>query len=204
MIMFVTKWRAKGRNKVRGGSHQTVECLQVFFWGAQVVLKHSHTIRGQNVGFRTLYSYSFTHKPNGRYPPLHQGLKEFLSYRCYLLAKSRFGTKFSWGRPQIRHISCFFHDVLPTLWIHGHILSMGWNRRSNLIQLSNLPKNPDPQKWLVWGPGPLLYRFKPFHCRVQGFLGLYYFQQIWFHWTLRYNVPESAGRPKGNWLGAGT
>ena len=28
-----------------------------------------------------------------------------------------------------------------------------------------------PQKWLFWGPGPLLCRFKPFHWRVQGFLG---------------------------------
>ena len=27
------------------------------------------------------------------------------------------------------------------------------------------------QKWLFWGPRPLLYRFKPFHWRVQGFLG---------------------------------
>ena len=28
-----------------------------------------------------------------------------------------------------------------------------------------------PQKWLFWGPRPLLYRFKPLHWRVQGFLG---------------------------------
>ena len=28
-----------------------------------------------------------------------------------------------------------------------------------------------PQKCLFWGPGPLLYRFNPFHWRVQGFLG---------------------------------
>ena len=34
-----------------------------------------------------------------------------------------------------------------------------------------------PQKWLFWGPGPLLYRFKPFHWRVQGFLGLYKFHK---------------------------
>ena len=27
-----------------------------------------------------------------------------------------------------------------------------------------------PQKWLFWGPWPLLYRFKPCHWRVQGFL----------------------------------
>ena len=33
-----------------------------------------------------------------------------------------------------------------------------------------------PQKWLFWGPGPLLYRFKPFHWRVQGFLGLVTFR----------------------------
>ena len=33
-----------------------------------------------------------------------------------------------------------------------------------------------PQKWLFWGPGPLLCRFKPFHWRVQGFLGLDIFQ----------------------------
>ena len=32
-----------------------------------------------------------------------------------------------------------------------------------------------PQKWLFWGPGPLLYRFKPFHWRVQGFLGWWNF-----------------------------
>ena len=30
-----------------------------------------------------------------------------------------------------------------------------------------------PQNLLFWGPWPLLYRFKPFHWRVQGFLGLY-------------------------------
>ena len=40
------------------------------------------------------------------------------------------------------------------------------------IPIFSHPKNPDPSKaWLFWGPGPLLYRFKPFHWRVQGFLG---------------------------------
>ncbi len=30
-----------------------------------------------------------------------------------------------------------------------------------------------PQNWLFWGPGPLLYRFKPLHWRVPGYLGIY-------------------------------
>ena len=36
------------------------------------------------------------------------------------------------------------------------------------------PKNPDPSKNGIWRTrtiGPLLYRFNPFHWRVQGFLG---------------------------------
>ena len=33
------------------------------------------------------------------------------------------------------------------------------------------PKNPDPSKMAILRTRPLLYRFKPFHWRVQGFLG---------------------------------
>ena len=38
------------------------------------------------------------------------------------------------------------------------------------------PKNPDPSKMAILRPGPLLFRFKPFHWRVQGFLGYI----LWF------------------------
>ena len=45
------------------------------------------------------------------------------------------------------------------------------------------PRILTPQKWLFWGPGPLLYRFKPFHWRVQGFLGHHEFLQCITDWN---------------------
>ena len=40
------------------------------------------------------------------------------------------------------------------------------------VEYSSHPKNPDPSKVAILRTNtPLVYRFKPLHCRVQGFLG---------------------------------
>ena len=59
------------------------------------------------------------------------------------------------GQPLKEDVSC------ALLSLFGY---PSWNR-------SCMINAPTPQKRLFWGTGPLLYRFQPFHWRVQGFLG---------------------------------
>ena len=57
-----------------------------------------------------------------------------------------------------------------------------------------------PQNRLFWGPGPLLYRVKPFHWRVQGFLGHH---NSWGHFLSLLQTDgkwSSIGNPFGQYV----
>ena len=62
-----------------------------------------------------------------------------------------------------------------------------WGCKCSLLKCYSFyhPKDPDPSKLAILRTLPLLYRFKPFHCRVQGSLG-----QIFIGWLFEARVAE--------------
>ena len=74
-----------------------------------------------------------------------------------------------------------FLKICKGCCILGFGILNGFFMCHNSVLIPTLRIRFSPQKLLFWGPKtPLLYRFKPFHWRVQGFLG----QQLFFKWIL--------------------
>ena len=77
-----------------------------------------------------------------------------------------------------------FHQItaetLPeTRNCEGFLTQLHSLKQKVALRLSLNPKNPDPSKVAILRTyTPLLYRFKPLHWRVQGFLGK---KQSFFH-----------------------
>ena len=98
----------------------------------------------------------------------------------------QFRKSWIWGR----FLRSQEHWTLLRFWPKRNKAKLSAPLAGSYPSLQICPKYPSPpQKCLFWEPGPLLYRFKPLHWRVQGSLGCKESQitqsQILSGWTFR-------------------